>query len=94
MTKKKKYIYILMMSDEGCVFITDIDYENKTAKWEKNKKPLEIKNEAYAHELIVGLGWNGNQGYVVSSQFELDKQPYRYSEGCFEWKENRKENVK
>lgn len=90
MAKKKKYIYILMMSDEGCVFITDLDYENKTAKWEKDKKPLEIRSEEYAHELIVGLGWSGNQGYVVSSRFELDKQPYRYSEGCFEWKENRK----
>lgn len=38
MAKKKKYIYILMMSDDGCVFITDIDYGNKTAKWEKDKK--------------------------------------------------------
>lgn len=82
-----KYWYLLVMTDEGPKFVTDIDYGTKTAHWDGKKKPCEI-SEAWAKDLCIGLTWNGNTCYPVCMPCELDWQPYRYTAGHLKWVED------
>lgn len=91
--KKKNFYYVLVMTGYGPVFVTDIHYADKTAEWNKTKKPLEV-GEYRAKDLAMGLQCNGHLAYAVSNFYELDTQPYRYDIGELTWKDKEEESKK
>lgn len=86
MAKKKNYYYVLVFTNNGPVYVTSVDYSNKTARWDKLEKPLEFTKTS-AESLVFGLNCNFTSAVVASVPFEMDYQPYRYSEYEFEVKE-------
>lgn len=88
--KKKNYWYVIVMTGDGPVFVTKVNYSDKTAEWHKDEKPLEM-SEFMAKDLAMGLMCNMTSAYAVCNFYELDYQPYFYSEGHFEWVLNKKE---
>ena len=90
MAKKESYWYVLVLTNEGPVFVTK-ESEHKTAHWEKTEKPKEF-NQSYAKDMAFGLMVNGYTAFAVCNRFELDNQPYRYNMGNFEWKMKGEEN--
>lgn len=85
MAKKQNYYYVLVMTNNGPVFVTSVDNSDKTAYWDKNEKPLEM-GRYWAEDLTMGLGCNGYAAFTVYTKWELDNQPYRYNMGQFVWK--------
>ena len=83
--KQTKYWYVLVLTDDGPAFVTNVDFGDKSAEWQKNEKPYEL-SEGWARDMTLGLNWNGHLAFTVCSQWEIDKQPYRYDAGHFEWK--------
>lgn len=83
--KQKEWWYVLVLTNEGPKFVTDVKYEGRTAQWDKLAKPYLLDREG-AKQLALGLTWNGNVAFAVCQSFELDQQPYRYQLGHFEWK--------
>lgn len=78
-----KWWYILVMTNEGPKFVTDIG-SDRTAKWEKDKPPYEM-SEKWAMDVAAGLTWNGATAFAVCSKFAITHQPYLYKMGHFEW---------
>ena len=90
MAKKQNYWYILVMTDNGPVFVTKVNYSNKTAEWNKLEKPLEF-NQYVAKDTALGLNLNFNMAYAVCYPVPIETQPYRYEIGQFEWKFDKEE---
>ena len=88
MAKQTKWYYILVLTNQGPVFVTKLG-EGKTAFWNCEETPKEFSKE-WAEDVAFGLAVNGYTAYAVCTRYELDHQPYRYSEGEFEWKWNKK----
>ena len=86
MAKKQNYYYVLVMTNNGPVFVTKVNNANKTAEWNKLEKPKEF-TKFWAEDLTLGLNLNFNMAFTVCSKFEIDYQPYYYNKGQFEWKE-------
>lgn len=84
MAKKQNWYYVLVMTDGGAVFVTDVDRRNKEAHWVKTDKPLAMSKE-WAEDLTLGLNLNWHLAFTVCSKFELDNQPYLYNIGEFKW---------
>ena len=90
MAKKKNYWYVLVLTDDGPKFVTEVEYGTKTAHWDKLAKPLEM-NEVCAKDLAFGLMCNMYVAFPVCLPIEWTNQPYRYEHGHFEWVENKEE---
>lgn len=88
MARTKKYNYVLVLGDEGGMFVTKLG-EGHTAYWKKDGKP-EHFNYEFAKDMAVGLTWNGNPAFVVVTEYELTSQPFRYDVGHFKWVMNDK----
>lgn len=86
MAKKKNHWYVLVMSDFGPIFVTNISYGDRTAEWSRLEKPLEM-DKSRAEDLVVGLNLNFHLAFTVVMPFELDRQPYNYENWEIEWKE-------
>lgn len=83
--KKKNFWYVLVLTNDGPVFVTGIKYvPHKYAEWQKDQKPLEL-DESVAKDLATGLMVNFYSAYPVCAPIELDNQPYFYDRGKFEW---------
>lgn len=82
MPKKKKYHYVLVLTDNGPVFVTSVD--NRYAKWERSDKPMEL-GDNYASSLAVGLTVNGNIALHVVLGYELTNHIIDYKHGEFTW---------
>ena len=93
MAKKQNYYYTLVMTDDGPVFVTSVDYKEKLAHWEKTEKPLEL-GKYTAEDLTLGLNLNFHLAFTVCSKFELESQPYLYSKGDFKWHWSNKKHTK
>lgn len=93
MAKKQNYWYVLVLTNEGPKFVTKVNYQNKTAEWNKLEKPLEM-SKSEAQDLTIGLNCNLNVSFAVCQPFELECQPYLYDRGHFEWKYNEEEEEK
>ena len=87
---KKNFWYVLVMSDGGPVFVTSVNYANKTAEWDKSEKPLELDVNR-AQDLAMGLCLNFHMAYAVCQSFELDSQPYNYQHWNIKWEEKEDE---
>ena len=85
MAKRKRYYYVLVITNEGPKFVTRVDYLNKEARWNENDKPLNMAKDM-AEDLAMGLCANMHMAFAVSNFYELDSQPYLYRSGHFEWK--------
>lgn len=83
-TKKKSYWYILVITSDGPVFATAVNYVNHTAEWNKALKPLTLSKET-ATDIALGLCLNAHTAFAVCTAFELDKQPCNYRKGHFVW---------
>ena len=90
--KENKHWYILVMTDGGPVFVTKINYGNRTAEWHKDEKPLEI-DKSRVDDLVIGLNMNCHSSFAVCQPFEIDRQPYNYEDWEIEWKEKEKEQT-
>lgn len=77
--KKSKYYYVLVFSNEGPIYVTYVNRNNKYAHWNKNKPPMEF-NKHSAKDLALGLNMNFTSAVVVVSPVEITGQPYRYEE--------------
>lgn len=89
-TKKKNHWYVLVLTDKGPTFVTG-EGGYKTAYWNKLDVPAEF-SESYAKDMALGLMLNGYAAFAVCNGFELDKQPYRYEMGEFEWVDKKGES--
>lgn len=86
--KKKNYYYVLVLTSEGPVFVTETKYHD--AMWDKNKPP-KLFSKAFAEDVALGLALNFHSAFMVTTKYELTTQPYRYDKGNFEWK-NKEDN--
>lgn len=84
MAKKKNHWYVVVMANDGAVFVTENDWAERYAHWNKDEKPLEM-GESLAKDLAFGLQCNWHNAYAVCSPVEIEHQPYRYDAGHFEW---------
>lgn len=82
--KQKFWFYVLVMTNEGPTFVTEVDTNSRTARWDKDKPPLELYDDD-ANYLCLGLCWHGTTAYPVRLPFELTNQPYHYDKGHFKW---------
>ena len=85
--KQTQFHYVLVMTDEGPKFVTGLG-EHHTAYWNELEAPKELAKE-WADDMVIGLTWNGHLAFHVVSKFEIEKQPFRYNIGHFEWKFNK-----
>ena len=83
--KKQNYWYVLVLTNEGPKFVTKVEWQTKTAHWEKLEAPIEL-GETRAKDLTFGLMVNCYAAFAICSPIELDSQPYLYNLGQFEWK--------
>ena len=90
MAKQTNWYYVLVLTNQGPVFVTKIG-EHKTAYWDKSEKPKEF-SKSFAEDLTLGLNLNFHVAFMVCSKFELDSQPYRYNMGHFEWVEEKEDS--
>ena len=85
---KKLHYYVLVMTNDGPMFVTRTEYHD--AYWNYKEKPMEF-DKTWAEEIARGLSLNWHLAYVVAQPWEIDSQPYRYSDYKIEWKEREKE---
>jgi len=85
-TKKKNFWYVLVMTETGPTFVTDVNHRDKTAEWDKDGSPLEM-SESEAKDLAIGLQLNYHLSYAICNAYALDSQPYHYEFGEFVWKQ-------
>ncbi len=83
MAKKKTYYYVLVFTNGGPVYVTSLGKKH-TCYWDKDQRPR-ILGRYEAEEISMGLRLNGVEAVAVMMPFELENQPYRYSDGSFEW---------
>lgn len=93
MANKTNYWYILVLTESGAKFVTNI-LPHRTAEWDELGKPMEF-TQNMAKEIAKGLMLNFNTAFPVCSPIELDKQPYNYQDWKIEWvkKDKSKETV-
>ena len=89
MAKKKYYYYVVVFTDYGPVFVTNIP-ERNYAKWDKFGKPMEL-GKSFAEDVAMGLNLNGYSAAMVVYPYERQNQLYYYENGQFQWKLNEKE---
>lgn len=83
MAKKSNYWYVLVLTNEGPKFVTNI-LPKQTAEWDKLGTPMEMSKE-YAQSVATGLCLNFHMAYSVCQPFPIDRQPYFYDKGNFTW---------
>ena len=86
--KKKNHYYVLVISNQGPIFVTSVNNANKTAMWNWEEKPKEF-DKYYAEDLVLGLNLNFHQAYLVSHPVEIDTQPYNYKDWSIEFVERK-----
>lgn len=83
MAKQTNWYWILVLTNEGPVFVTSIG-EHKTTYWNRLEKPKQFA-KSVADDIALGLASNGYMALSVHTRFELTNQPYLYNKGHFEW---------
>lgn len=91
-TRKKKFHYVLVLTNEGPVFVTDVDYSTRYAAFNRLEKPRLFPSAEIAEDLALGLNLNCITAVHVVMPFELDRQPYHYEFGHFKWEDTKDDN--
>lgn len=89
--KKKEYWYVLVMTKNGAVFVTETNNWERTAYWHKNKEPMSF-TKSNAQYLSMALTMNGHIAYAVGDTWEHTTQPYNYENGSFYWRRKKVKN--
>ena len=89
MATKKYHYYVVVFTNAGPKYVTGTG-EHHTAYWDETKAPKEFSKD-WANDMVVGLLWNGYNANVIMSPIELERQPYRYEVGHFEFIHNEEE---
>lgn len=84
MAAKKTHYYVIVMSENGPIFVTKVNHSNHTAEWNYKEKPLELA-KSVAEDLALGLNLNLHSAYLVAQPFEIEVQPYNYKSWKIEW---------
>lgn len=91
---KKNHYYVLVLTENGPVFVTSVP-ERNWCVWDKNEAPRDFGSKSYAEEIAWGLRMNGFQAYMITLDYEIGGQPFRYDLGDFQWvwnKDKKEEN--
>ena len=91
MASKKNYWYVIVMTNNGAVFVTSTNNFERVAYWDKDKAPKEM-NKSDAQYLATALTINGHLSYAVCQTWQIDNQPYLYQTGEFKWINKEVEN--
>ena len=71
---QKSYYYVGVMDrEEGLKFVTKANYQDRTAEWNRNGKPLAMSQSA-ANDISQGLIANWCPSCVIKTTYELDNQ--------------------
>lgn len=71
---QKSYYYVgIINREEGLKFVTKANYQDRTAEWNRNEKPLAMSQSA-ANDILQGLIANWTAACVIKTSFELDDQ--------------------
>ncbi|MCR5479866.1 MAG: hypothetical protein K6F27_08440 [Ruminococcus sp.] len=71
---QKSYYYVgIINREEGLKFVTKANYQDRTAEWNRNEKPLAMSQSA-ANDISQGLIANLTAACVIKTSFELDDQ--------------------
>ena len=89
MARKTNWWYVLVLTEEGPVFVTGFENRN-WCKYNKLKAPLEMSQQK-AKEVAYGLTLNFHTAFAVCSCVKREYQPFQYERGQFEWKWNDKD---
>ena len=91
--KKKYYYYVMVFTRKGPVFVTETNNWEKTARWDKDKKPkLFTKDDA--EFLAPALTINGNLAYTIVSTYEIKNQTYNYEDYSIYFRKKNKKKEK
>lgn len=82
----KNHWYVIVCTTQGAKFVTGTEYH--TAEWDETKPPMEM-SKSFAQDVANGLCLNFHCAFAVCMNWEIDRQPYRYENGHFEWVENK-----
>ena len=88
--RKNNYYYILVMTNNGPVFVTDIK-PHHYAEYDRNKKP-KLFEKSRAEDITMGLNLNFNLAFMVTSKWEIDTQPYNYKDYNIEFVERKEDD--
>ena len=69
--KKKEYWYVIVMSRNGAVFVTETNNWQRTARWDKDKKPISF-TKSDAQYLALGLE-NTKQIDIIENLEDVNK---------------------
>jgi hypothetical protein len=67
------------MTQKGPVFVTETNNWERTARWDKDKKPMDF-TKGDAEFLAPALTINGNLAFTVVSNYKIEHQPYNYED--------------
>ena len=84
----KDFCYVIVFTENGAKFVTEVNNADKTCKWETDKTPYKFASKQSAQNVATGLTLNFNFAVAVASTYEVTSQPYNYSHGHFEWVKN------
>ena len=77
------FYYVLVLTEEGGVFVTDTNGKNVEYDMEKTPKSF---TKGMAEDIRFGLTLSVMlPTYVIVSPFALTSQPFKYDQGCFTW---------
>ena len=86
MAATKEIWYVLVLSDTGPKFLTDVGNSEHYAKWEATGKPVSLGKPS-AKDVAFGLSMNGFNAYPICVPYEITRQIYDYKNGEFRWVE-------
>lgn len=77
--KQKQYFYVIVCDKGKLKFVTSVDINTKSCKWEmkEGEKPYKFYSWDDANYLCLGLACNmGIWAYPVANSYELERLPY------------------
>lgn len=90
--KKQEFWKVIVMANNGPVFVTKTNNWERTAEWNKKEKPMSFSKED-AQYLAWALSLNGHLAFATGDTWDIDNQPYNYNYGNFYWRNKKvKEN--
>ena len=78
MAKSKYHYYVLVITNEGPKYVTEI-LENNWCKWNEEDAPYEM-SASFAEDVYIGLCANLNYALLIKSRVKISHHPYRYEE--------------
>ena len=82
MAKRKYYFYVgVVLSDCQFRFVTSVDGETHTCRWDKTEKPYLFSDYSDASHVALGLACNGQVAYPIQLTYEITWPLFKKAEG-------------